>query len=92
MSHSNDPALMTLAELAAAIAGRLLSSREATQACLGRIAEWQPVLNAFIAIEPEDALQAADAADARIAEGRAIGPFDGVPFAHKDMFLSLIHI
>ncbi|QOG06697.1 amidase [Aureimonas sp. OT7] len=86
MSHSTDPALMTLAELAAAIAGRQLSSREATQACLSRIAEWQPVLNAFIAIEPEEALQAADAADARIAEGRATGPFDGVPFAHKDMF------
>lgn len=86
MSLPTDPALFTLAELIAAIADRSLSSREATESCLDRIARWQPALNAFIAIEPDEALEAADAADARIAGGRSIGPFDGVPFAHKDMF------
>ena len=46
-----------------------LSSREATQSCLDRIAQWQPRLNAFMAIEAEAALAAADAADAALAKG-----------------------
>lgn len=86
MSLPADPALMTLTELTQAIAVRKLSSREATHAYLTRIADWQPHLNAFIAIEAEDALDAADAADARLAKGETRGALDGVPFAHKDMF------
>ena len=43
-----DPALLSLTELAAAIRDRKLSSVEATQACLTRIAAWQPHTNAFV--------------------------------------------
>ncbi|MFD2236544.1 amidase [Aureimonas populi] len=81
-----DPALMELCELADAIARKRVSSREATLACLERIEAWQPHLNAFVAIEPEEALGLAAAADARLAKGEPSGPLDGVPFAHKDMF------
>lgn len=83
---SNDPALLSLTEIAAAIATRTLSSRETTQACLTRIARLQPTLNAFMAIEPEAALAAADAADAELAAGRSRGALHGVPLAHKDMY------
>lgn len=81
-----DPALLTLADAAALIRAGRLSAREATQACLDRIAAWQPKINAFIAIEPEAALAAADAADAALARGEVAGPVHGVPLAHKDMF------
>ncbi len=84
--HSTEPALMSLVAVAKAIADKKLSSREVTQSCLNRIAEWQPRLNAFMAIETETALAAADAADAALAKGRSHGALHGVPLAHKDMY------
>jgi aspartyl-tRNA(Asn)/glutamyl-tRNA(Gln) amidotransferase subunit A len=83
---SSEPALMSLASVAKAIADRRVSSREATQSCLERIARWQPHLNAFMAIEAEDALKAADAMDAALAKGVRCGVLHGVPLAHKDMY------
>ena len=67
---STEPALMSLTSVAQAIAQRKLSSREVTKSCLDRIARWQPRLNAFMAIEAEAALKAADAADAALAANR----------------------
>src|ERR1044072_1726499 len=83
---SGDPALMSLVSVAKAIAGKKLSSREVTQSCLDRIAQWQPRLNAFMSIEADTALAAADAADADLAKGKIHGPLHGVPLAHKDMY------
>jgi aspartyl-tRNA(Asn)/glutamyl-tRNA(Gln) amidotransferase subunit A len=83
---STEPALMSLTAVARAIAQKHLSSREVTQSCLDRIAQWQPRLNAFMAIEAEAALKAADIADAALAKGRNNGALHGVPLAHKDMY------
>jgi aspartyl-tRNA(Asn)/glutamyl-tRNA(Gln) amidotransferase subunit A len=81
-----DLALLSLTEIAQAIAQKRCSSREVTQSCLDRIANWQPHLNAFMAIEAEAALAAADAADAKLSKGNAGGVLHGVPLAHKDMY------
>src|ERR1700731_3467516 len=83
---STEPALLSLTSVAQAIAQKRVSSREATQSCLDRIAQWQPRLNAFMAIEAEAALEAADAADADLAKGNNRGALHGVPLAHKDMY------
>src|SRR5204863_9754283 len=83
---SSEPALMSAVAVAKAIAGKKLSSREVTQSCLDRIAQWQPRVNAFMSIEAEAALVAADAADAALAKGKDLGPLHGVPMAHKDMY------
>jgi aspartyl-tRNA(Asn)/glutamyl-tRNA(Gln) amidotransferase subunit A len=83
---STEPALMSLVAVAKAIASKEVSSREVTRSCLHRIAEWQPRLNAFMAIEAEAALKAADAADSALAKGNNHGPLHGVPLAHKDMY------
>jgi len=83
---STEPALMSLVAVAKAIASKEVSSREVTRSCLHRIAEWQPRLNAFMAIEAEAALKAADEADASLAKGNNRGPLHGVPLAHKDMY------
>jgi aspartyl-tRNA(Asn)/glutamyl-tRNA(Gln) amidotransferase subunit A len=83
---STEPALLSLTEAAQAIAQKRFSSREVTQSCLDRIAQWQPRLNAFMAIEAEAALAAADAADAALAKGNHHGVLHGVPLAHKDMY------
>ena len=83
---SAEPSLMSLVAVAKAIAEKKLSSHEVTRSCLHRIAQWQPRLNAFMAIESEAALKAADEADAALAKGNARGVLHGVPLAHKDMY------
>src|ERR1700676_111437 len=83
---STEPALLSLTSVAQAIAAKRVSSREVTQSCLDRIAQWQPRLNAFMAIEGDEALAAADAADAALAKGHVKGVLHGVPLAHKDMY------
>jgi aspartyl-tRNA(Asn)/glutamyl-tRNA(Gln) amidotransferase subunit A len=83
---STEPALMSLTAVAKAIAEKTVSSHEATRSCLHRIAQWQPRLNAFMALEAEQALKAADEADAALAKGNAKGVLHGVPLAHKDMY------
>jgi aspartyl-tRNA(Asn)/glutamyl-tRNA(Gln) amidotransferase subunit A len=84
--NATEPATLSLTEVAQAIARKRLSSREVTQSCLDRIGQWQPRLNAFMAIEAEQALAAADAADAALAKGHSHGALHGVPLAHKDMY------
>jgi aspartyl-tRNA(Asn)/glutamyl-tRNA(Gln) amidotransferase subunit A len=46
----------------------------------------QPKLNCFIAIEEDDALEAAREADRKVKTGAPLGPLHGVPLAHKDMY------
>jgi aspartyl-tRNA(Asn)/glutamyl-tRNA(Gln) amidotransferase subunit A len=83
---SKEPALMSLTAVAKAIATRQVSSHEVTRSCLHRIAQWQPRLNAFMTVEAESALKAAEEADAALAKGRNRGALHGVPLAHKDMY------
>jgi aspartyl-tRNA(Asn)/glutamyl-tRNA(Gln) amidotransferase subunit A len=75
----------TVAELARRLHAGETSSRELTEAVLARIDAEDGGLNSFINVCGEQALAAANAADARIASGDA-GPLTGVPFAHKDIF------
>jgi aspartyl-tRNA(Asn)/glutamyl-tRNA(Gln) amidotransferase subunit A len=89
---SNEPALMSLTAVAKAIAAKQFSSHEVTRSCLHRIAQWQPKLNAFMTIESESALKAADEADAALAKGQKRGPLHGVPLAHKDMYYDAGHV
>lgn len=72
--------------LAAAIRKRQISSREATEAAIARLKPVHERFNAVIAFEGDEAMSAADRADAAIASGQAEGPLHGVPLAHKDMF------
>src|SRR4051794_6177983 len=75
-----------LAETAAAIRSRQLSSREATEVTLTALERAGTELLAVARLWPEKALAAADEADAALATGELRGPLHGVPLAHKDMF------
>jgi aspartyl-tRNA(Asn)/glutamyl-tRNA(Gln) amidotransferase subunit A len=75
----------TIAELSQGLRNKDYSSLELTQAYLGRIQSIDPSLNAFITVTEDQALKAAEAADARIAQGNA-GPLTGVPIGQKDIF------
>src|SRR3954462_14589652 len=76
-----DLAFAGLARHAELIAAGEVSSRALTELLLGRIERLDPLLNAFRVVLGERALQEADAADARRADGR---PLNGVPIAIKD--------
>ncbi len=65
-------------------ARRTISSREAVSACLARMNDVNPRLNAVTVDLGRDALAAADLADAAVARGEALGPLHGVPVAIKE--------
>lgn len=75
---------LNISELAAKLARREVSAREATQACLDQIARVDGQIHAFLSVNPTDALAQADAADKLIASG-AKGSLLGVPIAVKDV-------
>ena len=79
---------VTLAGLAAALGSGAVSSVEATEHALGRIAalDGRGGLNAFVTVAADRARTAAREADARRATGAARGPLDVVPIALKDLF------
>ncbi|HVQ28798.1 MAG TPA: amidase, partial [Vicinamibacteria bacterium] len=82
------PSSLTSLDLAAAselLRARKASALELTQACLKRIEELNPRLNAFITVTAESALAEARAADAEGAKGRWKGPLHGIPMALKDL-------
>ncbi|HEX5165428.1 MAG TPA: amidase [Thermomicrobiales bacterium] len=70
--------------LAEALARREISSRELLDSYLGRVDRHNPALNAVVTIDAERARAEADAADAAIARGEAIGPLHGLPVTIKD--------
>ena len=69
--------------LAEAIASRRVSSLEVVEACLRRIAEVNPRINAVVRLA-DDATDAARTADTELDAGRLRGPLHGVPFTIKD--------
>jgi aspartyl-tRNA(Asn)/glutamyl-tRNA(Gln) amidotransferase subunit A len=74
-----------LVEVAGAIKRGEVSSQECVQACLNRIGRLQPLINAFIRVDADSALDAGAQADSERARGAALGPLHGVPMAHKDL-------
>ncbi len=77
---------LSVAQLAAKLAAREVSSVELTQHFLARI-ETHAGLGAFLATDSEVSLAQARAADARLDAGERT-PLLGVPLAHKDIFVT----
>ena len=76
---------LTLAELNEGLRARRFSSVELTRHFLARIERLNPPLNALITVTAEQALAAAQRADAQLAAGEA-GSLAGLPIVHKDIF------
>lgn len=82
-----DPCFETAGRLARAIRNGRLSSVEATQAHLQRIAQLNGPLNALVVVDGDRALKAARAADrVRAKKGAKLGPLHGVPITIKEAF------
>lgn len=70
---------------AALIASRQLSAVELLQAHLDQIERVNPKVNAVCTLVAEQAMQAAQEADAKQARGEPIGPLHGLPVGIKDL-------
>lgn len=81
--------MMTFVDTAEHLHRRLrdgsLSSREITQTYLNRIQQENGRIQAFLHVDPESALQQADAIDAKRRTGAPIGLLAGLPVAVKDV-------
>lgn len=83
-----DAADLGAAELSRLFARRALAPIEALDACLARIAQANPVLNAVVTLDAEGARAAARASTERWARGSPTSPLDGVPVTVKDNLLA----
>jgi len=84
---STDLTRLDASELASKIHSREISSVEATQAHLDRIAKVDGELHAFLHVAGEQALVAAKEVDSAIAAGdKPVSALAGVPIALKDVF------
>lgn len=72
---------MTIHELHDRLVNGETTSRALTEAYLAKI---DPEINAYITVNADAALAAADAVDAKIAAGKEIGMLEGIPMAIKD--------
>ncbi|MFL5497804.1 MAG: amidase [Gemmatimonadaceae bacterium] len=63
-----------------------VSPSDLVRACLERIGQLNPRLNAFITILADDALDQAKAAEGEIEVGKWRGPLHGIPIAIKDFY------
>ena len=77
---------LSLAEVAELIAKREISSEDLVQVHLERISHLDPILNSFITVTAEDAMERAHAADEEIKSGIYRGPLHGIPIALKDLY------
>lgn len=77
--------MKTLRDYQQAFESGALTSSALTQRCLAAIAAGDDALNAWLVVDEEGALSAADAVDQRRARGEELGPLAGIPIGIKDM-------
>jgi aspartyl-tRNA(Asn)/glutamyl-tRNA(Gln) amidotransferase subunit A len=88
MTAPDDLTRTDVATLADLLAARRVSSVEVTRAHLDRIAAEDGGLGAYLHVDPEAAVRAAEAVDAARASGEQLGPLAGVPVALKDVVVT----
>lgn len=81
------PPAATVAALRHALDDGSATSRTVVEQCLARARALDPTLGAFVGLDEERALAAADASDQRRRQGQVLSPLDGVPVGLKDNLL-----
>jgi aspartyl-tRNA(Asn)/glutamyl-tRNA(Gln) amidotransferase subunit A len=77
---------MKIMESGIALRAGKISSVDLAKACLAKVDDLNPRLNAFVTVTKELALAQAEAADAELSKGIDRGPLHGIPYALKDNF------
>ncbi len=82
--NPTDYTYLSIAEVSELVRQKKVSPVELTKACLKRIEQLNPKLNAFITVTADSALKEAEFAEIEIINGRWKGPLHGIPIALKD--------
>jgi aspartyl-tRNA(Asn)/glutamyl-tRNA(Gln) amidotransferase subunit A len=83
---SNSLEYATIQQLAKLIQTQQVSPVEVVDACLKRIEDLNPKLNAFITVLADQAREQARTAEAQIRAGKWRGPLHGIPVGIKDFY------
>ncbi|MBO04836.1 MAG: Asp-tRNA(Asn)/Glu-tRNA(Gln) amidotransferase GatCAB subunit A, partial [Chloroflexi bacterium] len=75
----------SVAELAPMIQCGELSPVELAKSCLDRITRVDPILNAFLDVWGDQAMETAEVAENEIAKGNYRGALHGIPVGLKDL-------
>jgi len=84
-SSDEDLAFLTVAELAALLRSRQVTSTELTKLYLARLKRFDPLLKCVVTYTESLAFEQAKRADAEIAAGKYRGPLHGIPWGAKDL-------
>ncbi len=80
---------LTLSEAQQALKENRTTSEALTQACLAQIDKYDDVIGAFLHVDRKNALNQAQASDARRQTNKTLGPIDGIPIGLKDNILAV---
>ncbi|MDA0302111.1 MAG: amidase [Chloroflexi bacterium] len=83
---NTDLAYLSIAEASARIEAGTLTPAALVEATFARIEQVDPQVRAYVRLMHGAAMAEAHAATQRAAEGRRIGPLDGIPMGVKDIF------
>jgi Asp-tRNA(Asn)/Glu-tRNA(Gln) amidotransferase A subunit family amidase len=83
--RDEDLAFLPVAEQAALLRTRRVTSSELTELYLDRLMKFDPLLKCVVTLTADRARQQARQADREIAAGRYRGPLHGVPWGAKDL-------
>jgi len=75
----------SIARMAELLGSRSVSPVELTEAYLSRIDRYQPLLNAYVTVTYERALEDARRAETELMAGNRRGPLQGIPIGLKDL-------
>lgn len=84
-ASNDDLAFCSVAELAALLRARLVTSVELTRVYLERLKKFDPLLHCVVNLTEELALEQAAAADREMSRGEFRGPLHGIPWGAKDL-------
>lgn len=76
---------LSIAEASELLRRKEISPVDLTRACLARIEQLNPIVNAFITVMHDSALAQAREAEVEIRAGRWRGPLHGIPVGLKDL-------
>src|SRR6478672_6310426 len=77
---------LSIAEMGLLLRTGSTTAETLTRDALGRVAERDGALHAFVLVTEDRALEDARRADAELKAGRDRGPFHGIPYALKDIY------
>ena len=86
--NKEDICYLPATDMARAVRDKQLSPVEITEAVLERLEDLNPGLNAFFTVTADLAMEAAQRAEAAVADGAPLGALHGVPVSFKDSMIT----